>query len=1063
MNALPSAPGCSAGDPSSTSGAAMRSLPHLSPYALPVLVCLFIVVPGLTQTVHAQVAAQDRAALIALYEATTVNEPWFQEYGFSQAAADDDTNDVPVSEWRTSEPLEIVNGRVVYVDLFANNLNGTLPDELCDLDQLRALDLGANKLEGPIPSCIGAMTALTELDIAGQDMSGTLPESLLDLENLEILDLAHNDLTGSIPSSLGDALSRLVELKLGPNQFAGSIPPSLGNLTDLRVLDLDGNDLTGMIPPSLGDLANLETLVLRENQLSGAIPASLGGLTNLIRLDLASTRLTGTIPATLGGLSNLQYLLLMANDLTDFEPGSYAGWANLRAFYVGGNELSELPDLSAASGITEIQVSSNLLSFADLEPLVALNPSDFFFYDPQRTLLEVRQTVEDGIVVLSVEEDGSATTYQWERWDPDASAYVEVEGATDRSYAPAEQGSYQCRLTNPLLPELTLRSYPVRLEGTVIVVNSAGDAEDDNTGDDACDTGETVTGSDGQEAPECTLRAALQTVNASGSDVPPRIAFDIPGEGVPTIAPGRDLPAIQRPVTIDGTTQGAGSVLLQGDDRGNGLVVRTSGSGSTVKGLIVSGFTVGIRLRDAKNVSVEGNAIVGNAAGVGIGGFESSSENVVRDNVIGNNKIGVLIAGAAIENIITDNYIGTERDGRSPLENDIGVWIVRGEKARPVGNILRSNVISANREQGVVLEESGINTLIESNMIGVDHTGTQPLPNGKEGIRLKQAGGFVLVRSNVVAGNLGAGVRMDDVGPVYLIGNYIGTNQDGQTGLGNDDAGILAFNTWNTILIGNVIAANFDSGLRLSTTTPCRIEGNWIGTDPLGRVLGNGTHGILLEASNCIIGGDNTIAHQPEAGIFLRDVDAGTISGNNVVANLTGLKVLEGGSSSVAFNSFRDNYRHVDVIESEDLIFWHNEFTGGQGANTGLHLTSSSATIEGNQITDDVGDAITLEDGSTATVTGNNIFGNGGMGLSNRTPSVVVPATGNWWGDASGPGGEGPGSGDAVSAGVDYADWRDAMVDVVVSAPRDEIVLPIGETDTVAVFVQNWVRRDDVM
>jgi plastocyanin len=37
------------------------------------------------------------------------------------------------------------------------------------------------------------------------------------------------------------------------------------------------------------------------------------------------------------------------------------------------------------------------------------------------------------------------------------------------------------------------------------------------------------------------------------------------------------------------------------------------------------------------------------------------------------------------------------------------------------------------------------------------------------------------------------------------------------------------------------------------------------------------------------------------------------------------------------------------------------------------------------------------------------------------------------------------------------------MVDVVVSAPRDEIVLPIGETDTVAVFVQNWVRRDDVV
>ncbi|NBC16237.1 MAG: hypothetical protein GVY18_02850, partial [Bacteroidetes bacterium] len=137
--------------------------------------------------------------------------------------------------------------------------------------------------------------------------------------------------------------------------------------------------------------------------------------------------------------------------------------------------------------------------------------------------------------------------------------------------------------------------------------------------------------------------------------------------------------------------------------------------------------------------------------------------------------------GATHDNTITGNFIGTERDGRSPLENDFGVRIegVKGEKPR--ANILRNNVISANREQGLLLRRTGINNRVESNMIGVDHTGTQPLPNGKEGIRLEQAGGYVSVLRNVVAANLGAGVRMDDVGPVYLIGNYIGTNQDGQT------------------------------------------------------------------------------------------------------------------------------------------------------------------------------------------------------------------------------------------------------------------------------------------
>lgn len=34
-----------------------------------------------------------------------------------------------------------------------------------------------------------------------------------------------------------------------------------------------------------------------------------------------------------------------------------------------------------------------------------------------------------------------------------------------------------------------------------------------------------------------------------------------------------------------------------------------------------------------------------------------------------------------------------------------------------------------------------------------------------------------------------------------------------------------------------------------------------------------------------------------------------------------------------------------------------------------------------------------------------------------------MDATYNWWGHASGPSGEGPGTGDAVSANVDYCPW----------------------------------------
>jgi hypothetical protein len=52
----------------------------------------------------------------------------------------------------------------------------------------------------------------------------------------------------------------------------------------------------------------------------------------------------------------------------------------------------------------------------------------------------------------------------------------------------------------------------------------------------------------------------------------------------------------------------------------------------------------------------------------------------------------------------------------------------------------------------------------------------------------------------------------------------------------------------------------------------------------------------------------------------------------------------------------------------------------------------------------------------------NNIFGNTTWGLLNET-GVLVNAENNWWGAADGPSGSGPGSGDAVSADVDFTPW----------------------------------------
>ena len=85
----------------------------------------------------------------------------------------------------------------------------------------------------------------------------------------------------------------------------------------------------------------------------------------------------------------------------------------------------------------------------------------------------------------------------------------------------------------------------------------------------------------------------------------------------------------------------------------------------------------------------------------------------------------------------------------------------------------------------------------------------------------------------------------------------------------------------------------------------------------------------------------------------------------------------------------------------------------------------TAATITGNTLTgNEYGIAIGYDAGDTSVVTAhfNNISGNTD-GVDTTSGTVTTDATYNWWGDNSGPGGVGPGTGDTVSANVNYDSW----------------------------------------
>ncbi len=208
----------------------------------------------------------DRDALEALYNATA-GHSWV-----------DNTNwltDKPLGDWhgvRTDS-----HGRVMWLYLRGNALDGLIPPELGSLASLRVLSL-SGALDGPIPPELGDLASLQVLSLSNNTLDGPIPPELGNLASLAVLSLSNNTLDGPIPPELGN-LASLEELWLHGNALDGPIPPELGNLASLAVLSLSNNTLDGPIPPELGNLASLEEWILTHNAaLEGALPAALTGL-----------------------------------------------------------------------------------------------------------------------------------------------------------------------------------------------------------------------------------------------------------------------------------------------------------------------------------------------------------------------------------------------------------------------------------------------------------------------------------------------------------------------------------------------------------------------------------------------------------------------------------------------------------------------------------------------------------------------------------------------------------------------------------------------------------------
>ena len=310
-----------------------------------------------------------------------------------------------------------------------------------------------------------------------------------------------------------------------------------------------------------------------------------------------------------------------------------------------------------------------------------------------------------------------------------------------------------------------------------------------------------------------SLRAAIDAVNADGTDsgVSPD-TITVSG-GPFTITPLSPLPQIQRPVVLDGTGLTIDDSMAPAASPppalNDALVLQTGSDGSTVNGLDIVGAAggSGISIVSSHNV-ITGNAItplLGAANKFGITVFGS-------DNTIGG-------AGASEANLIYNN-------------TGDGIFVVGPNGAGPAvtGNVIEGNTIAGNGNNGVEIAFGATGNTV---------------------------GGAAVGAGNAIYGNTGAGVLVSGSGSSgnAIAGNRIGTAADG-TQLPNGEAGVKFAQTasGNTVTGGSVFAgastSAIDSGGNANQVSMVSLAGG-----PMPLITGGLSFGVTAGAATPSGGG----------------------------------------------------------------------------------------------------------------------------------------------------------------------------------------------------------------
>jgi hypothetical protein len=301
--------------------------------------------------------------------------------------------------------------------------------------------------------------------------------------------------------------------------------------------------------------------------------------------------------------------------------------------------------------------------------------------------------------------------------------------------------------------------------------------------------------------------------------------------------------------------------------------------------------------------------VVGGIGANGAGQDDGSNENGEGNIISGNNDNGVLIdnIGASGTRVL-GNFIGLNRNasGSSDIGNTLdGVRVSSAPQAEIGGtSVGQGNTISDNGQHGIeIVGTSSTFSKVLGNRIGTNFNGGSDFGNAQDGVRIGNSsntviGGTSAGARNVISGNNANGVFISGTSSAtsnQVEGNFIGTDVNGTTGIGNAEVGVRVETPGNFVGgtatgAGNVISDNGGTGVSMlgSGAGGNKVQGNLIGTNASGTGFFGNFHGVFISgAQGNLIGGTvaeaaNTIAGNLNNGVM---VIGNSATGNSILRN----------------------------------------------------------------------------------------------------------------------------------------------------------------------------------